>query len=329
MTRLRLLIIGILTSALLAGVFSVPATAHREYRVRSGDTLSGIADRFDTSVRRLRKLNHIPNPNLIHVGEVLTVKKPGKHVHVGDRKKKRRPPLCRPPRGQLSDPVDWYVVTQKYKGQYPAHNGIDLAGPYGSPVKSVLRGRVQRVEHWGVSYGFHVVVKHACGQTLYAHLARIDVREGQLVRRGQQLGTRDSTGNSTGHHLHFEIRKRGRTVDPAPYLWRYGSGGKASAKFQGKDSGEHLHDWGTPTRPPWTVRWRRIAMCESSLRWDINTGNGYYGGLQFWPPTWAEHDGKQFAEWPHRARIRHQKTVAERVLTTQGIGAWPVCGRLG
>ncbi|WP_436772290.1 transglycosylase family protein [Yinghuangia sp. YIM S09857] len=70
--------------------------------------------------------------------------------------------------------------------------------------------------------------------------------------------------------------------------------------------------------------WDKVAKCESGGNWSINTGNGYYGGLQFKLSTWREHGGKGM---PHRASKAEQIRVAERVLANQGPGAWPVCGR--
>ncbi|WP_422749575.1 transglycosylase family protein [Mycobacterium sp. WMMD1722] len=78
-----------------------------------------------------------------------------------------------------------------------------------------------------------------------------------------------------------------------------------------------------PTANASTVNWDAIAQCESSGDWDINTGNGFYGGLQFLPSTWREHGG---VGMPDKAPRETQILVAERVLRTQGIGAWPVCG---
>ncbi|MGW0121963.1 LysM peptidoglycan-binding domain-containing protein [Streptomyces sp. NPDC003327] len=73
--------------------------------------------------------------------------------------------------------------------------------------------------------------------------------------------------------------------------------------------------------------WGCVAECESSGRWDINTGNGFYGGLQFWQPTWVEHGGLAFAPRADLATRQEQITVAEEVLRTQGWGAWPVCSK--
>lgn len=72
--------------------------------------------------------------------------------------------------------------------------------------------------------------------------------------------------------------------------------------------------------------WDAIAACESSGNWHINTGNGYHGGLQFTLPTWYSNGGVGL---PENTSREEQIRVAENVLHTQGIGAWPVCGRRG
>jgi len=73
--------------------------------------------------------------------------------------------------------------------------------------------------------------------------------------------------------------------------------------------------------------WNRLAQCESGGRWHINTGNGYYGGLQFSPSTWRGFGGRRFAYNAHRATKAEQIRVAERVRRNQGWGAWPACSR--
>ncbi|RBY75381.1 transglycosylase [Blastococcus sp. TF02-09] len=73
--------------------------------------------------------------------------------------------------------------------------------------------------------------------------------------------------------------------------------------------------------------WSGVARCESGGNWSINTGNGYYGGLQFSSPTWLGHGGGEFAPRADLATPAEQIAVAERVLLTQGVGAWPTCGK--
>ena len=71
--------------------------------------------------------------------------------------------------------------------------------------------------------------------------------------------------------------------------------------------------------------WNAIAACESGGNWHINTGNGYYGGLQMAPSTWYGYGGGKYASLPSRATKREQLIVAERILHGQGWGAWPTC----
>lgn len=72
--------------------------------------------------------------------------------------------------------------------------------------------------------------------------------------------------------------------------------------------------------------WDRVAQCESGGNWHINTGNGYYGGLQFAAGTWRSHGGSAYAARADLASRSAQIAVAQRVLASQGPGAWPVCG---
>ena len=71
--------------------------------------------------------------------------------------------------------------------------------------------------------------------------------------------------------------------------------------------------------------WDAVAQCESGGDWSINTGNGYYGGLQFSPSTWQANGGSGM---PHENSRAEQIRVAENTLASQGVGAWPSCGSL-
>jgi len=71
--------------------------------------------------------------------------------------------------------------------------------------------------------------------------------------------------------------------------------------------------------------WDALAQCESGGRWNVSTGNGYYGGLQFSSSTWAAYGGTQYASSAAGATREQQIAIAERVLASQGAGAWPAC----
>jgi murein DD-endopeptidase MepM/ murein hydrolase activator NlpD len=97
------------------------------------------------------------------------------------------------------------------------HSGIDLAAPDGTPVRTPGEG-VARVGSGGPC-GIHVLVQHGGGfETLYCHLSDAAVADGQPVAAGQRIGSVGATGAATGPHLHFEIHRNGRPVDPATWL---------------------------------------------------------------------------------------------------------------
>jgi len=99
-------------------------------------------------------------------------------------------------------------------GGVRAHAGVDLAAPLGSPVTASLPGRVSKAG-WSGGYGLLVVVQHGNGlESRYGHLSSIRVAPGQLVAQGQLVGLVGSTGHSTGPHLHYEIRRDGRALNP-------------------------------------------------------------------------------------------------------------------
>ncbi|HKX91802.1 MAG TPA: M23 family metallopeptidase [Sphingomicrobium sp.] len=94
------------------------------------------------------------------------------------------------------------------------HAGLDLAARYGAPIVAAADGRVTSAG-WAGGYGQIVRIAHAGGiQTMYGHMSRIAARGGEMVRQGQVIGYVGSTGLSTGPHLHYEVLKNGRPVDP-------------------------------------------------------------------------------------------------------------------
>ncbi|MEV0170499.1 transglycosylase family protein [Streptomyces sp. NPDC050803] len=101
------------------------------------------------------------------------------------------------------------------------HTGVDFPVPTGTSVRSVAAGNVVSAG-WEGSFGYQVVVRHADGRySQYAHLSAISVKSGQQVGAGQRIGRSGSTGNSTGPHLHFEVRTGpgfGTDIDPVAYL---------------------------------------------------------------------------------------------------------------
>jgi murein DD-endopeptidase MepM/ murein hydrolase activator NlpD len=132
---------------------------------------------------------------------------------------------------RLTSPLRAWVLTQPYgcttlelepvadwcpTGHF--HSGVDLAAPAGTPVHAAAAG-VARVAESPDGYGLYVVIDHGGGvATLYGHLDWTPLSNREGVRGGDELGLVGSSGLSTGPHLHFELRRNGRPVDPTPWL---------------------------------------------------------------------------------------------------------------
>jgi hypothetical protein len=129
-------------------------------------------------------------------------------------------------------------------GRIKAHNhkGQDIAAPTGTKVKSVDDGVVVRSSPvaQGGGYGNFIVVKHKDFYSAYGHLSKREVNKGDTVKKGQLIGLVGSTGQSTGPHLHFEIRKteNGSQIDPKPYL----TGSELSSTILGKETDDEKKD---------------------------------------------------------------------------------------
>ncbi len=124
------------------------------------------------------------------------------------------------------------------RGGTALHGGIDIPRASGTPIRASADGVIAAAGSSG-GYGLMIDLDHGAGLvTRYAHLSRLLVKRGTPVRRGEVIALMGSSGRSTGSHLHYEVRLRGRAVDPLPYLrrandagpGRVGAGVSASAK---------------------------------------------------------------------------------------------------
>lgn len=126
-----------------------------------------------------------------------------------------------PGTGRLAYPTSVRKISAGYpnysSGRY--HGGVDFACPTGTSVYAADNGYVAMVKYLNYSYGYHILINHGNGlSTLYAHNSQILVHQGQSVSKGQLIAKSGSTGNSTGPHLHFEVRLNGNRVNPLSYL---------------------------------------------------------------------------------------------------------------
>ena len=111
-------------------------------------------------------------------------------------------------------------VSRGFAGAYPAHDGLDIAGPNGTEIYAAAEGTVTST----VGNGNHIIIDHGDGlRTLYAHCDKLLVKEGEKVAKGQLIATIGSTGNSTGNHLHFGVSRNYVYEDPYELLGSYPS----------------------------------------------------------------------------------------------------------
>lgn len=125
-------------------------------------------------------------------------------------------PFGRPSSGSISSRYGYRKSPFSEAREF--HGGVDFRGKTGDEVVTTADGVVEKAKHVR-GYGKYVVIKHKKGyKTLYGHLSKIDVARGQKVEAGEKIGELGSTGRSTGPHLHYEIIRYGKRIDPGKYI---------------------------------------------------------------------------------------------------------------
>lgn len=118
----------------------------------------------------------------------------------------------------IQNPVENVAITQGYRLFHP---GLDFDGQIGDVIKPIKKGQVETVEYSKVGYGTHIIINHGNNlKTLYAHLSKVNVKEGDEVTTDTILGLMGDTGRSTGDHLHLEVRDHGIPINPLSVLPR-------------------------------------------------------------------------------------------------------------
>ncbi|MFH0256101.1 M23 family metallopeptidase [Vibrio rumoiensis] len=123
-------------------------------------------------------------------------------------------------------PVNYHRISSPYgerlhpiSGKWKRHLGMDLTCPLGTPIFATADGVIEMTRSSNQGYGNLLKIRHAFGfSTLYAHLNQFAVKPGQFVEKGDRVGFCGSTGNSTGSHLHYEVRFIGKTLDPQDFM---------------------------------------------------------------------------------------------------------------
>ena len=203
-----------LTRASLSEADRNPELSVREVlNPSTNPTVQELQALYDTLPARMSELEHLKQ----QVNERISVIEPEKRTSPEELERQLRlwdaAPKGWPVSGRITSPFGYRV----FRGKRDFHTGIDIAVWYRTPVAAPADG-VVIVAGWQNGYGWSVQIQHAEGwSTLYAHLSRYLVNAGDRVKRGQIIGLSGNSGNSTGPHLHYEIRLNGVPIDP----WRY------------------------------------------------------------------------------------------------------------
>lgn len=239
-----------------------------------------------------------------------------------------------------------------------SHQGVDMMADFATPILAPEAGVYEQ-------HGSESFYLHGQSGTLYfgTHLGGHLAPSGP-VTRGQPVGLVSNTGNASGGspHLHFEIHPGGgAAVDPYPATleactrpvvartvaatptWPFGvmevhrwwntnhgritpDVARTLTRFLNHVVGHRLAQFVTAISIPYEANWDRVAACESGGNWAINTGNGFYGGLQFDYGTWLGAGGGQYAQRADLASKAEQIRIAELVRADRGLSPWPHCG---
>ena len=208
-------------------VLKIPPGTGVYHKVKSGDTVSKIARIYDVEPEKIVEFNRLQKDGAdIVVGEELFIPdgiKPTPRVVYTSRPKSfvrvtpPAPSVSAPAGSGYIWPTNVRRITQYFGWR---HTGVDIAGPLLSPIYASRAGTVIKSQcGWNGGYGCYIILDHGGGvQTLYAHESELYVSVGQQVSQGQVIAGMGSTGNSTGSHVHFEVRVNGKRQNPFKYV---------------------------------------------------------------------------------------------------------------
>ena len=204
--------------------------------VRQGDCLSRIcADQLKeregvvsqrelhAAVKEVAKANHIVDPNKIHAGQKLDLSVLNAFALGGEQSKalavqEPAKPWKSLVEGAVALSSKFGLRKDPFTGQVKQHDGIDVAAPAGASISAFAAGSVI-YSGWKYGYGNTVIIRHEDGlESVYGHVSKSLVHVGEQVESHAPIASVGSTGRSTGAHLHFEIRKNGKAMDPISLL---------------------------------------------------------------------------------------------------------------
>ena len=193
----------------------IPSVDGLLHTVSSSDSLESISAKYHVTVEDILDINDLDS-DVLSIGQSLFI--PGAKLDSKSLQKAMGELFTWPIKaswrlssafGSRADPIT---------GAASYHTGVDMACPTGTSIKASMSGTVAYAS-WSNVFGNYAIIKHIDGyQTLYGHMSKIKVKQGQFVSQGQEIGLVGSTGYSTGPHLHFTVYKNGKLVNPMSVL---------------------------------------------------------------------------------------------------------------
>ncbi|ADO82717.1 M23 family metallopeptidase [Ilyobacter polytropus] len=208
------------TKLLLKGEAKNSKAKPNYHIIKPGETLYRLSVWYDISVERLRQYNNLPD-NTIYVGQKIYLNSKYSKNNTQIYKSASKSSYISPTLKSFRWPIKTKEITSKFgsrihpiTGRKTTHDGVDLKSKMNTPVYAPYSGTVT-YSGWMRGYGKVVIINHGNGyETRYAHLNRWLVKKGQKISKGQVIAKTGNTGLSTGPHLHYEIRKNSKPVDP-------------------------------------------------------------------------------------------------------------------
>ena len=194
-------------------ILKIPSQDGIIYTVKSGDSLSAIAEKYESESGAIRTANELFS-EVIHPNTKIFL--PGARLNSVEVQEINGDLFIWPINGWITS--NYGYRPSPFTGQRQFHSGLDIGSPMGTPIKAGMSGRVTATGYDSVSGNYVVLTHHSGYRTLYAHMSVIRVKTGAYVRTGDRIGDVGSTGLSTGPHLHFTVYKNGVTVNPRNLL---------------------------------------------------------------------------------------------------------------
>jgi murein DD-endopeptidase MepM/ murein hydrolase activator NlpD len=194
-------------------VLKIPNQDGILYKVKSGESLSSIAQKYEVEVASVQTANELFSEK-VKAGSSLFL--PGAKLNLSDLQEINGDLFIWPVRGYITSRYGYR--TSPFGGARQFHTGLDIGAAMGTAVRAGMVGRVSTVGYNETSGNFVVITHHSGYRSLYAHLSVVRVKSGAYVRAGDHIGDVGSTGQSTGPHLHFTVYKNGITVNPVAVM---------------------------------------------------------------------------------------------------------------